>query len=362
MHEKALEVLNKIVDSNFKAYIVGGYVRDYVMKRESIDIDICTDAKPKDLLKIFDDAVLPSEKYGAVTLRYQNIRFEITTFRKELKYENRRPINIEYTDSLEDDLKRRDFTINSLCMDKDGNIIDLFNGKKDISRKLIVSLSDANTKFYDDPLRILRAIRFATTLNFKLDKNVIEGIKNNSKYLKDLSYDRKKMELNKIFASKNIKYGVKLLTSLNLDEYLEIPNIRKIKYTSDILGIWAQLDVCDKYPFTKLEKNTISTIQEIVKNKTIGKYEIYKYGLYNTSIAAEILGINKKVIVKLERHLTIQSKSEISITTDEILNLINKKPGSWLSKLYEDLENKIILNKLKNENSKIKEYILRKYI
>lgn len=360
MLKKNLEILKKIERYGYSAYIVGGYVRDYIMKYESSDVDICTNAKPKDLIKIFDNAMLPKEKYGAVTIRYKDVRYEITTFRKELKYENRKPIEIEYTDDLNEDIGRRDFTINSLCMDSNGNIIDLFNGKKDIERRIIRSLGNPIYKFHDDPLRILRAIRFATILNFKLDKEVILGIKENAKYLKDISYDRKKLELNKIFASKNIKYGLKLINSFNLGEYLDL-NFNKIKFTSDILGVWAQLNVIDKYSFTKIEKDTIRNIIKIVENKTIGKYDIYKYGLYNTSIAAEILGINKNVIVRLERKLPIHSKSEINITTQEILELVNKKPGAWLSSLYEDLEINIVNSKLENNNDKIKEYILKKY-
>ena len=360
MLKKNLEILKKIERYGYSAYIVGGYVRDYIMKYESSDVDICTNAKPKDLIKIFDNAMLPKEKYGAVTIRYKDVRYEITTFRKELKYENRKPIEIEYTDDLNEDIGRRDFTINSLCMDSNGNIIDLFNGKKDIERRIIRSLGNPIYKFHDDPLRILRAIRFATILNFKLDKEVILGIKENAKYLKDISYDRKKLELNKIFASKNIKYGLKLINSFNLGEYLDL-NFNKIKFTSDILGVWAQLNVIDKYSFTKIEKDTIRNIIKVVENKTIGKYDIYKYGLYNTSIAAEILGINKNVIVRLERKLPIHSKSEINITTQEILELVNKKPGAWLSSLYEDLEINIVNSKLENNNDKIKEYILKKY-
>ena len=360
MLKKNLEILKKIESYGYSAYIVGGYVRDYIMKYESSDVDICTNAKPKDLIKIFDNAVLPKEKYGAVTIRYKDVRYEITTFRKELKYKNRKPIEIEYTDDLNEDIRRRDFTINSLCMDSSGNIIDLFNGKKDIERRTIKSLGNPVNKFYDDPLRILRAIRFATVLNFKLDKDVVLGIKENAKYLKDISYDRKKIELNKIFTSKNIKYGLKLINTFNLGEYLDL-NLNKIKFTSDILGVWAQLDVIDKYPFTKIEKESIRNILNIVENKTIGKYDIYKYGLYTTSIAAEILGINKNVIVKLERKLPIHSKSEIDITTNEILELVNKKPGAWLSSLYEGLEVNIVNSKLENNNEKIKEYILKNY-
>ena len=150
MKENALDIINKIEESGYLAYIVGGMVRDYVMKRDSYDVDICTSATPKDLIKIFDDAILPKEKYGAVTLKYKDVRYEITTFRKELKYVKRRPVEIAYTNSFYEDMKRRDFTINSMVMNKDGQIIDIFDGKKDIDNKIIRCVGNAKDKFTEE--------------------------------------------------------------------------------------------------------------------------------------------------------------------------------------------------------------------
>lgn len=361
MLKNGLQIIKKIEDNGYSAYIVGGCTRDYYMKKESYDVDICTNAKPKELIKIFDNATLPKEKYGAVTLYDKGVRYEITTFRKELKYENRRPIEIEYTNNLKEDIERRDFTINTLCMNSSLEIIDLFNGKRDIDKRIIRSLGNASVKFNEDPLRILRAIRFATVLNFKLDKDVILAIKDKGNLVREISYERKKSELSKIFVSKNVKYGIKLLCYFHLDEYLEIPNLSKIKITSDILGIYAQLDVISKYPFTKIEKDVILVVNELVKSKKIGKYEVYKYGLYNSSIASEILGINKKNIVKIDRTLPIKTKKDIKITTNEICKILNKKPGPFIKDIYKDIEYMIIYSKLKNDKDKIKEYIIKNY-
>ena len=127
MYEIAIKMLNKLTENGFEAYIVGGYPRDLILNRESFDIDICTNAKPKELKEIFKDSMLSKVEYGSVTVIYRKVRFEITTFRKDLKYENHRvPTKIKYIGSLADDLKRRDFTINTLCIDSNGNIIDLY--------------------------------------------------------------------------------------------------------------------------------------------------------------------------------------------------------------------------------------------
>ncbi len=359
--KNALEIINKIESYGFLTYIVGGFVRDYIMGKEAYDIDICTIAKPKEILDIFPEAVLPKEKYGAVTLYYKNVRYEITTFRKELKYENRRPVEIEYTTDFNEDIIRRDFTINSLCMDKTGNIIDLFNGKNDIKDKIIKTIGNANERFNEDPLRMLRAIRFATQLNFKLDNNVLKAIKDNAYLLQNISFYRKKEELNKIFISTNSKYGIKLLCSLKMDKWLSIDKLNKVKITTDILGIWTQLNCLDKYPFTNIEKDTINFVSKIISNRKINKYEVYKYGLYNATIAAEILGINKKNIIKIDKSLPIHSKKDIVISANEICKLLNKTPSKWLNELYKDLEYKILYSKLQNDNDKIKEYIIKNY-
>lgn len=361
MKENALDIINKIEESGYLAYIVGGMVRDYVMKRDSYDVDICTSATPKDLIKIFDDAILPKEKYGAVTLKYKDVRYEITTFRKELKYVKRRPVEIAYTNSFYEDMKRRDFTINSMVMNKDGQIIDIFDGKKDIDNKIIRCVGNAKDKFTEDPLRMLRAIRFATVFNFKLESTLQSAIKECSYLLKDISYFRKKDELNKIFANTNAKYGIKLMCSLNMDKYLELNNLKKIKITNDILGMYSQLDVINKYPFSKLEKSTITSVNQIVLTGKIDSYTIYKFGLYITSIAGEILGVNKKYLVKLDKSLQIRAKKEIDVTVDDICKSLNMDKGPWLKEVYSDIEYKISMNKLKNNNKDILEYIIKKY-
>ena len=250
MLETALKLLKKIEDNGYEAYIVGGFVRDYILGRDSLDVDINTNARPMDIKQIFNDIFIPKVEYGSVTVFYHNIRFEITTYRKELTYiNNRKPIEFEYIDDLLEDLNRRDFTINTICMNSKGEIIDLLNGKRDLENKEINTVGDSYEKFNQDSLRILRAIRFATILNFKLSDEVKTAIKNTKQNLMFLSYQRKKEELDKIFSSNNAKYGVELLKELELDKELEIYNLDEIKLNVDIIGIWASLDISSKYLF-----------------------------------------------------------------------------------------------------------------
>lgn len=362
MNETALKVLKKINSNGYQAYLVGGYPRDIYIGRDSMDFDICTSATPKELKEIFGNTMLPSEQYGSVTLMVHNIRFEITTFRKDIKYlNNRKPIEIEYVSSLIDDLKRRDFTMNTMCIDSNGTLIDLLNGKEDINDRVIRTVGSANMKIYEDSLRILRAVRFATTLNFDLDEDLKEAIIRHKDLLKSLSYYRKKEELDKIFSSTNSAYGIKLIKELGLAEPLELSNLDDLIPTTYLIGIWAQLDVLDKYSFNNTEKESINAINELMNKDILDYNNLYNYGLYISTIVGEIKGIDKKLINEKYNSLYIHNKTEIKIEANEICELLNRKPGKFLKEIFNDIEYKLVNKFFENDKDVIKQYILENY-
>jgi len=363
MNETALKVLKKINSNGYQAYLVGGYPRDIYIGRDSMDFDICTSATPKELKDIFGNTMLPSEQYGSVTLMVHNIRFEITTFRKDIKYlNNRKPIEIEYVSSLIDDLKRRDFTMNTMCIDSTGTLIDLLNGKEDINDRVIRTVGNANMKIYEDSLRILRAVRFATTLNFDLDEDLKDAIQRHKDLLKSLSYYRKKEELDKIFSSANSAYGIKLIKELGLAEPLELSNLDSLIPTTYLIGIWAQLDVLDKYSFNNTEKESIEAINELMNKDILDYNNLYNYGLYISTIVGEIKGIDKKLINEKYNSLYIHNKTEIKIEAKEICELLNRKPGKFLKEIFNDLEYKLVNKFFENNKDIIKQYVLEYYL
>ena len=362
MFENSLNLLKKIEEHGFEAYIVGGFARDRYIGRDSTDVDICTNATPKELKEIFKDSMLPKEQYGSVTVIYKKIRFEITTFRRDIKYENNRlPIEIKYINELKDDLKRRDFTMNTLCIHSNGEYIDLLNARIDIDNKIIKAVGNAELKLKEDSLRILRAVRFATILDFNLDVNLKNSIILNAPLLKKLSYYRKKEELDKIFSSINVEKGIKLLLDLGLDEYLEIPKLKDIIITSSSLGIWAQLDVLDKYSFSKLEQDSIKLTQSLINKKDFDLYELYNYGLYIPLMIAEINGLDKNDLTKKYMELPIKNKREIVLDGNEIAKILNIKPSRQIKIIIEDLEKKIIYGEIENNKNILCEYIVKNY-
>ena len=235
VNSKIKKILEKLEASGFEAYVVGGYVRDTLLNIQTTDVDICTNALPKDIIKIFNSKG-SKFSYGSISLTDDKYNFDITTYRSESNYNKRAPLNIEYISDLNEDLKRRDFTINALCMNKEGEIIDPLNGINDLNNKKIKTIGNTDEKLTEDPLRILRAIRFSIVLGFDLDEEILEFIKNKKHLIQTLSYTRRQEELNRIFASKNPEEGLKLLKELNLLKELEI-NYNNIIATKDVLGI-----------------------------------------------------------------------------------------------------------------------------
>jgi len=222
-------ILSKLKKAGFEAYIVGGCVRDFLLNKEPKDWDITTNAKPEEIQKIFPESFYENQ-FLTVTVKTNSKKselseIEITTYRFEADYfDKRHPNQVKYAEKLEDDLARRDFTINAFAMNEKKKIIDLFNGVKDLKNKIIRTVGDAQERFSEDALRMLRAVRFATTLGFNIEEKTAEAIKKNSIWLESISKERIRDEFLKIIESERASEGIELLRELNLLKYI-IPEL-----------------------------------------------------------------------------------------------------------------------------------------
>ena len=360
MNNSIKKILNKLEKNGFEAYVVGGYVRDYLLNITSYDVDICTNALPKDIIKVFKIKKGVSN-YGSIGFKIGKYNYDITTYREDGEYNNHKPKSIKYVDNLLIDLKRRDFRINSICMNSEGKIFDYLNGKEDIHNKLIKTIGSTNVRLYEDPVRILRAIRFAIILDFNLDEEILNFIKNNKDLLKRISYTRKKQELDKIFSSINQEKGIKLLLELGIDKSLSLPKLKTIVPCRDIIGIWAQLEVDDIYPFTKNEKDQMNQIRNLLKQDIHNKYNIYKYGLYISTVVYQIKKEDISTLNKVYKELPIHSQSDLSVKPLDIASILQKEPDNYIKNITIDLEKQILLGNLENDYESIKKYILNYY-
>lgn len=204
--EKCIYILSALEKSGFQAYIVGGCVRDMIMGRSVHDFDITTDALPNQIIEIFsEDKIIPTGvKHGTVTVLHKGEAFEITTFRVDGSYTDlRRPDTVSFTSSLKEDLARRDFTMNAVAMNLSGKIFDFFGGISDIENKLIRCVGKPEQRFSEDALRILRAIRFASILNFEIESETAESAIKLKDRLDFISAERIKSEFVKLLCGEN---------------------------------------------------------------------------------------------------------------------------------------------------------------
>lgn len=202
MYERALELLKEINSLGFDSYIVGGYPRDKYRGKKNTDIDICTSMKPNKIKQNFK-IIVDYEKMGSFVILYKNYPFQITTFRKEGKYTDfRHPSEIEFVDFLEEDLKRRDFIMNTLCINQNGEYVDYMGAREDINKKRIRTVGNSLEKIKEDPLRIVRAIRFMLEFDFTLEENLERAIEENLDLLKKISKFKIEEEIKKISSIK----------------------------------------------------------------------------------------------------------------------------------------------------------------
>ncbi|MDD5590197.1 MAG: HD domain-containing protein [Candidatus Portnoybacteria bacterium] len=227
-------IIQKLEKNGFEAYVVGGCVRDLLLGLEPNDWDIATSAKPEEMKELFSDSYYENQFLTVTVLtksKHVSLKeIEVTTFRSEAKYSDKRhPDEVRAAGSLKEDLARRDFTINAVALkiqNSEFAIIDPFEGREDIERKIIRAVGKAEERFGEDALRLMRAIRLASVLNFKIEKETFEAIKKNAGWLQVIAKERIREELVKMIMSDRPAEGIELLREAELLKYI-IPELEK---------------------------------------------------------------------------------------------------------------------------------------
>ena len=217
--EKNLELFTKIFnlfhDNEYSLLMVGGTVRDYLLGLELFDMDVVSDATPNQMKEFLPDADYTFAKFGSVKLKIDDVKFDITTMRKESQYEDaRHPNRVVFCRSIEEDVTRRDFTINGLYMDENNKIYDFVNGQIDLQNKIIRTIGKADKRIKEDPLRIIRALRFAIEFDFTVDVDLQNAIDNNKDLLKKLNPLKIEEELRKSKDEKKLRETLNHLINL----------------------------------------------------------------------------------------------------------------------------------------------------
>lgn len=229
--ERDLIALSSIfANAGFSLYLVGGWVRDFYLNRKNYDIDVATDAKPEDVIRLFRKTIPTGIKHGTVTIRFRKRSIECTTMRKDEDYiDGRHPDRVVYGSSIVEDLARRDFTMNAMAASlPSGEIIDPYHGKDDIKKGLIRAVGSPLMRFAEDGLRPIRAIRFASQLGFKIEDETLKAIPQSLNKVKLISIERFSDELNKIICAKHFDVGASLMRYLKIFEIF-IPQLDGMK-------------------------------------------------------------------------------------------------------------------------------------
>lgn len=229
-YRTAVKIVETLQKYKYKAYFIGGIVRNMILGYKTKDIDIATSAKPDEIKNIFKTAKNIGISFGITSVLENKFSYDVATFRNEKNYlDGRHPEYLEYIDDPIVDVKRRDFTINSIYYDPiENKILDYVNGIDDIKNRIIRTVGNPMDRFEEDYLRMLRAIRFSSELNFKINDNIIKSIKKISHKIMSLPSDRIREELNKMFTSSHPDIAMQLLYDTDLMNHI-IPELSKTK-------------------------------------------------------------------------------------------------------------------------------------
>lgn len=387
---KAKPILDRLHEHGYEAYFVGGSVRDYILKQPIHDIDIATSAPPDAVQTIFKHVIPVGIKHGTVVVVHEGQAYEVTTFRKESDYEDyRRPNEVEFISNLHEDLKRRDFTMNAIAMSRDLEIIDPFDGTKDIHNKLIRTVGSPYERFQEDPLRILRAVRFVAKLDFSIEKETLKAMDEMKKYIAHLSVERITQEFEKLLLGKANQKALKLIADYDIHLYLpglknskaEIEKIAQLplSFVKEPREGWALLLYFlneQPKPFLKEWKQSNKLIKDVetllnalnnYKKEPWNPFLFYKLGWELSLSYARIVSMMNeqpvdKNIEKLKaiyEKLPIKNRNELAVNGNDVIAMANKKRGPWINQLLTGIEKAIINGKLANDKNEIRKWVLR---
>ena len=347
-----LEELNK---NTYEAFIVGGCVRDSLMNKTPYDFDITTDATPQQIKQIFAKTYDTGLQHGTITVCIDKMNFEVTTYRIDGTYtDGRHPDSVVFTKKIEEDLSRRDFTMNAIAYNPKDGFVDFFEGQEDIKRNVIRAVGVAEKRFQEDGLRMLRAIRFSAQLNFDIDNATWLALKDNAYLIQNISCERIYSEFTKILLSENIhrisllwKSGLLSLIVENSDDYMQKHGEEIIQYLLKCeKNISLRLALIMQHTSSKVAEKILKSLK--VDNKT--KKEVctfvdnifteFSSDLYSVRKALSLLGVdNFKKIIYLKHCVgisvtDISENLELIIEQKDCINLREMKiNGDHLKKL-----------------------------
>lgn len=371
----AKKVLYDLKKKGYEGYIVGGAVRDHLLKMPITDVDITTNAKPIQVSKMF--ITKPTGlKYGTVTVMMGDETFEVTTYRIDGEYtDGRHPDLVAFSDSVEEDVKRRDFTINGMLMNDREEIIDYVGGQMDLNAKIIRTIGDPADRFNEDALRIMRAFYFQSKLGFTIDRATRDAMTQMKDKLKMVAMERIMNELIKMLKGPHVRKALQSMVTTGIHKVLPglekgvefVQTMEEIPFVDPffILSFLLNGSIPSEWPFSNKHRHRYETAIMLANQyKEYDPYTLYTYGLDLCILANKVnfmLNRSKNMKSRIETdyaNLAIQSDLDLKIRATDMIKLTNKKAGSWVKTIQTEMVQEVLNHRLKNEKEALEQYIL----
>lgn len=412
---KAAPIIHTLNEAGYEAYFVGGAVRDLLLDLPIHDVDIATSAYPDEVQDLFPRHFDVGLDHGTIMVWFEGETYEITTFRTESTYQDyRRPDKVTFVQNLEEDLLRRDFTINALAMNPDHKIVDYFHGQKDLAEKVIRAVGNPHDRFNEDGLRMMRGVRFASQLDFHIEPETLVAIAENARILVYIAVERISVEMNKLWVGVNWHRGLDYFLETDLIQY--VPYLADYKavftdlldYTSDQVQIpnenfawalffWRAFQLNDKEELAAIQQH-VSQFTKAWKMSNKAQKDILAYLdilVYRAQAAewtlADLYGRDREKLVLVEAfieaqqaagqegfvtifktanvqaihalfdQLPIQSLRDLAINGQDIIQEINPENKRTIGQMLQFLEQAVVAEQVVNERAALLDHINRHY-
>ncbi|MDO4670797.1 MAG: CCA tRNA nucleotidyltransferase [Aerococcus sp.] len=400
--KEALPVLTRIQSAGYEAYFVGGSIRDALLNKPIHDIDIATSAYPSEVQAIFPKHFDVGLEHGTVMALVDGETYEITTFRTESGYQDyRRPDQVTFVRQLEDDLLRRDFTINALAMDTTGQVWDYFTGLADLETKTLRAVGQAKARFHEDALRMMRAVRFMSQLDFTLDPETEKALAANAPLLAKIAVERVRVEMEKLWVGVAWQRGIEKLVTTELYRFcpllsnqaetlsqLEQLLSEKVRFTSAELA-WAVLvfvseqgeeplsvdKVSREWKLSNKQKQKIATLVDALNVRIVGPWQavdVYQVGIVAAKTVEEWITHQQQAHAPLAQQWTpgavdeleqtwaalpIHSKKELALNGGDIIQTFHPDDKPQIGAMLNAAEEAVVAGVVINERVAILEYL-----
>ncbi|MFC7060431.1 CCA tRNA nucleotidyltransferase [Halobacillus seohaensis] len=382
---KALEIIKIIEEAGGSAHVVGGAVRDTFLKRQTKDIDLATSFKPDQVMKLFNKVIPLGIEHGTVLVRYKSESYEITTYRTEEGYEDyRHPDQVQFVRSINEDLARRDFTINAMALNSRQKVIDPYKGMEDLNHQVLRAVGHPEERFKEDPLRMMRALRFASELQFTLEQNTYSAIQKQAHLLKQISVERIAVEFEKLCTGRDYNRVLPLCFTIGISNNIPIfqdePQLIKILPQSRLTSfaeivafycekgsIYKEDDWIKKWKQSNKVKRESIMLLKAVRRFRENDREL-NWILYNLSgslivkfsnvMNALNYKVNQQSLEKTYEQLPIQSRKKLAFQANDLLLVFHdQRKGAWIGRSIKRIERAVVLGEIPNEYQAIKEWV-----